>query len=218
MKYRFVVFDLDGTIIDNIEYVWKTIHEFLGIEEHPRRVESRDKYMKGEISYYDWAMHDLELMKEHGANRKVILEALHKARLMEGALETLEALKRKGHGLAIISGSISALLEEFIPDYERIFDYVFINRVEFGKDGEIRDVEATKFDMMHKKEGLLEICRLEKLRPEDIAFVGDHDNDVDIAKAAGFSIAFNSKSRELERIADVVIERKDLREILKYLN
>ncbi len=43
-------------------------------------------------------------------------------------------------------------------------------------------------------------------------------NDIEIAKLAGFSIAFNSKSEELNEVSDVVIEKKDLREILEYLN
>ena len=48
-------------------------------------------------------------------------------------------------------------------------------------------------------------------------FVGDHDNDVEIAKTAGFSIAFNSKSEKLNDAVDVVIRKKDLKEILNYI-
>jgi len=46
---------------------------------------------------------------------------------------------------------------------------------------------------------------------------GDHHNDVTIAKIAGLSIAFDAKNEELRRTADVVIDRKDLREVLKYI-
>jgi hypothetical protein len=34
---------------------------------------------------------------------------------------------------------------------------------------------------------------------------------------AGFSIAFNSKSKELNKVCDVVIKEKNLKEILKYI-
>ena len=217
MKFKVVVFDLDGTIIDNVEYVWKMIHEHLGIDDHPQRIKNREDFLSGRISYYEWAKYDLDLMKEHGANREKILKVFENARLMDGALETLETLKRENYKLALISGSLSILLEKFIPDYKRIFDHVFINRVEFDEKGEIRDVKPTPFDMSHKKTGLIKVCELEGIEPKDVAFVGDHDNDLGIAREAGFTIAFNSKSQKLNEIADVVVEKKDLREILKYL-
>lgn len=218
MKYKLVVFDLDGTIIDKVDYVWKMIHENLGIEDHPQRIKNRNEFLSGKITYYEWAKYDLDLMARHGADKETIMKVFDKAKVMEGALETLEALKSKGYKIAIISGSMNILLEKLIPDYREIFDHIFINRIIFNEEGEIEDVEVTPFDMEHKKTGLLELCELEGIDPKETVFVGDHDNDLDIAKAAGFSIAFNSKSRRLNEIADVVIEKKDLREILKYLN
>ncbi|MCK5016141.1 MAG: HAD family phosphatase [Candidatus Peribacteraceae bacterium] len=217
MKYDLVIFDLDGTIIDGVEYIWKTIHEFLGIEDHPKRIEHRDKFMTKEISYYDWAKKDLDLMVEYGADRAKILESLKAATVMNGAHETLKELKKRGYKLAIISGSMNVLLEELLPEYKEVFDYVFINKIFFDENGKIKDVEATPFDMEHKKTGLLKICKIEGIKPDSVAFVGDHKNDLEIAKIAGFTISFNSKSEELNKIADVVIEKKDLTEILKYL-
>jgi phosphoserine phosphatase SerB len=218
MKYKLVVFDLDGTIVDNIESVWKTLHEFFGINKHPKRIEIREKFFSGEIPYHEWAERDLDLMAEHGANKKTIMKALEKTKLMDGTMETLETLKNKGCKLAVISGSLNVLLERLIPDYKRIFDHVFINEICFDNKGKISEIKATPFDMFRKRSGLLNICDLEGIGTKDCAFIGDHDNDIDIAKAAGFSIAFNSKSAKLNEIADVVIEKKDLREILKYLN
>ena len=217
MRRKIVIFDLDGTIIDNIEYVWKTLHEHFGVDEHPERVRTREDYFSRRITYQEWADRDIELLKKHGADRETIFRALRDARLMKGARETLMELKKRGFKLALMSGSLDVLLEKFIPDYEKIFDHVFINRIIFGENGEIKDVEATPFDMAHKKKGLFKICELEGIEPEECVFVGDHENDVEIAKAAGFSIAFNSKSEKLNEVSDVVIRKKDLREILKYL-
>jgi phosphoserine phosphatase len=217
MKYKLVVFDLDGTIVDNIESVWETLHEFFGIDSHPERLGVRKKFFSGEISYQEWAEKDIELMKKSGADREKIMKALGKAKLTKNAIETIEELRKRGYKIAIISGSMDILLEKLIPDYERIFDHVFINRVRFGREGRITKVEPTPFDQERKKSGLVRICDLEKIKPEECVFVGDHYNDVEIAKLAGFSIAFNSKSAELNEIADVVVEKKDLKAILKYL-
>jgi len=216
MKYKLVVFDLDGTIID-IDSIWQTLHEFFGMEKHPERIEGKKRFMSGEINYQEWADADVELMKRHGADKEKINKALSDIKLINGSLETIRTLKKSGYRLSVISGSLDILLGRLIPDYKRIFDHVFINRIFFDSQGRIEKVKATPFEQYHKKTGLLKICDIDGADPKDVAFVGDNDNDVEIAKAAGFSIAFNSKSEKLNKTADVVIEKKDLREILKYL-
>jgi phosphoserine phosphatase len=49
------------------------------------------------------------------------------------------------------------------------------------------------------------------------AFVGDSSNDLWIAREAGFTVAFNPKSAELEEVADAVVRSRDLRDILPHL-
>ena len=51
---------------------------------------------------------------------------------------------------------------------------------------------------------------------DECAFVGDNFNDVEAAAAAGFSIAFNSKSENLDEVADVKLPGKDLRKMLEF--
>lgn len=216
MKYKLVVFDLDGTIVDGTDSIWATLHDFFGLTSHPRRLELREKFFSGRIDYEKWAVEDLRLMKEHGANRETIMKAISHVRLMKGAKETLEYLKKKGCKIAVVSGSLQIVLEKLMPDYRRIFDYVYINRIFFKTDGSVKGIE-TKHDFKDKSKSLLEICAAEKIGPEDCVFVGDHNNDVDIATLAGFSIAFNSKSERLNEVCDVVIRKKDLREIPKFV-
>jgi phosphoserine phosphatase len=50
-----------------------------------------------------------------------------------------------------------------------------------------------------------------------VAFVGDSANDVWIAEESGLAVAFNPKSTELERVADVIVRSRDLRHILPHL-
>jgi phosphoserine phosphatase len=216
-KFRLVAFDLDGTIVDGTESIWSTLHDFFGLRNHPQRLENREKFFSCKIDYQEWAIEDLILLKRHGADRNTIMKAMSKVRLMRGAKHTLSHLKKNGYKLAIVSGSLQIVLEKLIPDYERLFDYVYINRIFFSPDGSIQKIEA-KHDFHDKSNSLLQICAAEKIEPEECVFVGDHDNDVDIAKLAGFAIAFNSKSKALNEACDVVINKKNLREILKYLD
>ena len=67
---------------------------------------------------------------------------------------------------------------------------------------------------------LLEAANLvkkEKISLKECVFVGDHHNDVKISKEAGLGIAFDAKDEELRKVADRIIDKKDLREILKYI-
>lgn len=227
LKYKLICFDLDGTIIDETIFIWQTIHDALGSDKKRRKQYAED-FINKKITYKQWAEHDLELWKEVGATKTKMLEATKGLRLMPGVLETLNKLrelkeKAKAEGdclkLAIISGSLNIALEKVLPNYKEYFDDVYINHLIFdGKDGEnLAGIKSTTFDFENKADALREIAARENIPLSECAFIGDHDNDIHVAEIAGLSIAFNCRSERLAQIADVVIEKKDLREILKYI-
>ena len=216
MAYKLVLFDLDGTIIDEIVFIWQTIHDYLGTDQNVRD-EYRQRFLNKEITYDEWAVHDIEMWKSYGATKKQLMAAIEPLKLMNGALETIKELKKRGLKLAIVSGSLNIALEKVLPDYEQYFDDVFINYIDFNIDGTIKGVKSTDFDFEHKAKALRVLCERENIEPEECVFVGDHDNDVHIAEKAGLAIAFNSKSEKLNKVCDVVIKEKDLRKVLEHI-
>ena len=218
MKYKLVCFDVDGTLIDNLEYSWQVFHDFFEVDKD-RRDNAKRAFYNCEISYLEWAQHDINLWVEKKAKKEDFIRAIKNAelKLMEGATETLKELKKKNVKLAIISGSLSVILEHFIPDYKEIFDDIFLSWIDFDEEGNITKIKATSFDMEHKATALKQIAERENIQLEECVFVGDHNNDVKIAEEAGLSIAFNAHSEELKKVANIVIEKKDLREILRYV-
>jgi len=219
-KYKLVCFDVDGTLIDfpqdHPKFSWQVFHDYFQTDEH-RREDARNKFLNGKISYLGWAEHDIGMWKEVNARKEDFFKAMEPLKLMNGAMETLQELKRNNLKLAIISGSINVVLEKFIPNYNEIFNAVFLSRIYFDEEGNIAKVEATEFDMDKKAEALKQIAKREKIRLEECVFVGDYLNDMKIIREAGLGIAFNCQHDELKKIADVVIEKKDLREVLKYI-
>ena len=219
-KYKLVCFDVDGTLIDfpqdHPKFSWQVFHDYFQTDEH-RREDARNKFLNGKISYLGWAEHDIGMWKEVNARKEDFFKAMEPLKLMNGAMETLQELKRNNLKLAVISGSINVVLEKFIPNYNEIFDDVFLSRIYFDKKGRITKVEATEFDMDKKAEALKQIAKREKIRLEECVFVGDYLNDMKIIREAGLGIAFNCQHDELKKISDVVIEKKDLREVLKYI-
>ena len=109
------------------------------------------------------------------------------------------------------------MLEKFIPNYEEIFDDVFLSRIYFDEKGNISKVDATEFDMDGKAIALRKIAERENISLKECVFVGDYLNDLKTIKEAGLGIAFNCNYDKVRKAADVVIEKKDLREILGHI-
>ena len=213
-KYKLVCFDVDGTLIDNVRFSWKIFHDYFQVDQK-RRENAKNDFLNGKISYLQWAEHDIGLWKEKNAKKEDFLKAIDHLELMEGAMETLQELKKNNLKLAVISGSLNIVLEKFIPNYNELFDDVFLSRIYFNKNGNIVKVEATEFDMAKKAEALKKIAEREKISLKECVFVGDYLNDRKVIQEAGLGIAFNCEKEELKKVADIVIEKKDLRGVLK---
>jgi len=216
-RYDLVCFDVDGTLVEHAEdkVIWQVLtRRFLG-DDAPN--ENRYlAYKAGAITYADWVALDVGDWQRNGATRAGIVAALEgELRLVGGARETLEALRRRGVKLAVISGTLDIVLDTLFPDHP--FDDVFCNRIRFAEDGAICGWEATPYDMEGKAEALRLIAAREGLPLARCAFVGDHLNDLAAAHAAGLAIAFNPKNAELEAAAQVVLRGPDLRAILDHL-
>lgn len=206
-----VCFDLDGTLVDNTVYIWSTLHEHFG-SDPVRRRRAHDDHQSGQISYEAWFRTDLELLAERGADRNGMLQALDALVPVEGAAETLDTLKARGYRLGLISGSLGIVLERFFPAAP--FDHVCINQVHFDAAGRIAGGVPTRYDLAGKAEGLAAIARREGLTTHGCAFVGDNINDLDVMRAAGFSVGVNVKHPRVAETADVVLEGRDLRGLL----
>ncbi len=215
-KYKLVCFDLDGTLIDNVKFSWQIFHDYFQTDSH-RREDAKKKFLDGRITYIEWAEHDMGMWKEKNAKKEDFLKAITHLRLMDGAMETLTELRKNGLKLAIISGSINILLEKVIPDYEGIFDDVFLSRIYFDDKGYISKMDITEYDVEKKAEALKLIAKRENISLKECVFVGDYLNDLKVIQEAGLGIVFNSDEEVLKKAADIVIEKKDLREILKYI-
>ncbi len=213
-KYDLVCFDLDGTLIQGTIFIWQTLHDAFGTDAG-RRQRAKDDFHAGRITYQQWFDHDLVLLGEANATRERMVAALDAIHPTPGAAETLATLRTAGMHLAIISGSIDLVLEQFFG--LAAFDEVLINRLDFDDDGRLVGGTHTDFDVDRKGAGVLEIARRLGVDVARTAFVGDNYNDVSAARTAGLSIAFNPRSEELTEAVHEVVTGDDLRGILPHL-
>jgi phosphoserine phosphatase len=213
---QLVCFDVDGTLVDGLAFIWELLHDHFDTDEAARRW-AYDAYFAGEITYPEWADHDVMLMQQKGATHDEMMRAIRPLRLMDGTREVLRVLKQRGVKLAIISGSLDLALEHVLPDYRNWFDDIFINRFLFDDGGGLSGIVPTPFDVDHKATAVRRLAERERIPIGSIGFVGDNFNDIEAAKAAGFAVAFNSRSEELEKVCDVVVPGTDLRDVLPHL-
>lgn len=213
-RYKLVCFDLDGTLIDNTVFIWQTLHDYFKTDTKKRQ-KYKDDFYAGKITYSEWFFSDLELLKEVGATKDKMIALFEKIKVVSGSKETLSYLKKNGYKLAVISGSIDILLKTKFPEID--FDYVLINKLFFDGKGEIIGGEPTNFDLENKAKGLIYIVEREGIDLQETVFVGDNYNDIEVAKIAGLSLSFNSKSAAFDTVCDIIIKEKDLRSILPYI-
>lgn len=207
--FDLICFDVDGTLVihPNEKIVWEILNmRFTGTDDANQ--ERFRQYRAGEISYPDWVALDVGDWLKAGATRAEIVEAIGDLRLIGGAHETLSELKRRGYKLAIISGTLDVVLETLLPEHP--FDDVFVNRLDFNDRGTLTGWSATPYDVDGKARALRDIAAREGIPIERCAFVGDAFNDVDVAREAGFAVAFNPKCDEMIEACDVVVEGDDL--------
>ncbi len=210
-----IAFDVDGTLVSHPEQlvIWELLNRrFTGdaLLSHRRYLD----YVAGKFDYATWVALDVGDWIAAGATREQILEEVRKLEVVPGAAETLALLKARGYRLAVISGTIDIVLNEFFPAHP--FDAVFTNRILFDAGGLLCGWEATPYDMDGKAEALAALARDAGVPLSACAFVGDHVNDVTVAREAGFSVAMNPKAPEIEEAADVVVRSERLDALAAY--
>jgi phosphoserine phosphatase len=214
--YDLAVFDIDGTLVLSAEdrTVWEVLNRrFIGSSDLNK--ERYALYKQGKLSYSDWVALDIGGWIEAGATREKIIAAFTPLSLVPGVRETLDALRDEGVRLFAISGTLDIMFDTLYPDHP--FERIYSNHLDFDENGRITGWLATPFDMAGKADALRLISGREEIPLESCAFVGDSSNDIWIAREAGFTIAFNPNSPELEELAGAVVRSGDLRDVLPYL-
>ena len=97
MTIKAIIFDVDGTLVHHAEdkTVWEVLNQrFTGSDD--QNILRFDLYKRGELSYAEWVALDIGAWRDAGATREAITGSFGTLNLVEGARETLDALKARG--------------------------------------------------------------------------------------------------------------------------
>ncbi len=215
-RFDLIAFDIDGTLIHGPEgrTVWEVLNRrFVGSSD--LNAEYYARVCAGSMTYAEWVALDVGGWRDAGATRDELIQAFEALKLIDGAREALEELRRAGCRLFAISGTLDLMLDTLFPDHP--FEEVYANHIGFSDDGRISHWRATPFDMQGKAQALRAISLREEIPLARSAFVGDSSNDLWIARTAGTAIAFNPRCPELAAAARAVVHSNDLRDLLPHL-
>ncbi|MFA6523755.1 MAG: HAD family phosphatase [Candidatus Peribacteraceae bacterium] len=207
MKYRALLFDLDGTLVNSIDLYGEAVIEAfrsIGIavgKEHFREWYGRAMHFRDWIAEFGYTEDDVPLLRRSRDEHYIAL-LKEKVTWCKGAEEALNFLYGK-IPLGLITGSWKSYTDAID---ERLGDNRYFQTI-------ITSDDMGKFMKPHPHGLLLAADRL-KVKPEDCLYVGDQLFDVEAAQAAGMPCCIvHGKFTPDEAIqkADIVV--KSMREL-----
>jgi len=182
MAFKAVIFDLDGTLLDTIEDLTDSMNAALAEMGLPGRTLDECKQLVGDglETFVRRALPGSARQNPAMTARlKELMRAEYrirqtrKTRPYPGIPETLEALSQKGIPLAVLSNKPH---DATLAVMDRYF-----SRWKFGAVFGARDGIPVK----PHPQAAIEICRLFRLEPDEFAYIGDTNTDMQTASAAG---------------------------------
>ena len=205
---RFVVFDLDGVLVD-IDSSWQLVHRWFNTDNKENFV----RYLRKEIDFKEFMRSDIRLWNR--APISTIKSILDSAPLMTGAIETIQIIKERRLEPLIVSSGISVLADRIAQELG--IRLVYANRLVVDENGKLSGEGEEVVPLDSKDMVLREAMRKYDSRPRDCITVGDSRHDIPFFRVSGLSIAFNAKDEKTRQAADVNVDGRDLRQILPWV-
>ncbi len=205
---KLAVFDFDSTLMEGetLEFIAREY----GIE--PLMKEITAQAMEGKIDFFESLVQRVSLLK--GAKEETIVKICRELPYTKGAKETISTLKKMGYKVVCFSGGYDTAT---IPAQQVLgYDAQFSNILHF-KNGEMTGLVGGEMMFSDSKGKMLKrLQTLLNITEEDSLAVGDGANDLSMFAFAAKRAAFCAKP-VLKEKANIIIERKDLTEILNYI-
>ena len=209
-QFRLVIFDLDGTLTQE-KSIWEYIHVRLGkwygfAEKYQKR------FLAGKISYEEFCEYDAQVWK--GMSVDEVLKIVQTVPFHPGVDDLIRFLKEKELKLSMISSGLSILSDWVHQKYG--FDYSVSNDL-LHENGILNGKVRIQVYFDKKAEWVEKILKKFGVTSEEAIAIGDSKGDMEMFQKAGFSVAFNSSCRDLDRIASLCIQGENLAEMIPHL-
>lgn len=203
---RLFLFDVDSTLIN--EEVIDLIGAKAGLSSEISAI--TEQAMLGKLDFNAALIQRVELLA--GLSIEVLDEVRTDITFTNGAAELIAELQAAGDQIAVVSGG-------FIEVIEPIMKLLSIELFK-ANSFEVQDKKLTgrvTGEIINRSAKAKFLNDLKsQLNPLQTIAIGDGANDIEMITEADIGIAFCAKPA-LKEVADVIIDQRDLREILNYL-
>lgn len=210
MTYKLVCFDMDGVIFRDINF-WMELHKKFGTLE--QGLELTKKYLHTD---YDRLVEEVVVKLWKGKDAKPYYDLVNSIEYLPGVKETFDHLKIRGYMTAIISASSIDVARRVQKDYG--VDHIFANEL-IIRDGKVAGEFIWPIGAGKEKKAQIiqDLCSDLGILPKEVIYVGDSDTDIEAFKKVGISIAFNSSSEELKKVAKYTVNTHNLVDVIRYI-
>lgn len=209
---KLVIFDLDGVLVDT-QSSWVHVHKHFGVDND----EAYYAYMRKEMDYAEFMRKDIVLWLErkpiiHTDELKQVLSTLP---LVPGAREFLDLLQRSGIERTIVSCGIDLLANRAAEELG--ISSVHANGLEVDDFGNLTGEGIARVTLLEKGAPIPLILNKLQIEPEEAVAIGNSGTDSLMFAEVGLGIAFDPTDDHVRNKADIVIEEKDLMQVVPAL-
>lgn len=174
-----LIFDFDGTIADTLPYTFSKIIELSKkykikgkgkeIIEKIKELTPSQLLKEFQISWFKVPI----ILWEIRQAQKILYEKIDQIKLFPGIKMVLKKLKKTGYRIFIYSSNIEKNINKFLKKHklEEYFEKIYVGKNLLGKDKD-----------------LISILRKEKLKKDEVVYIGDEIRDVLACKKVGIKI------------------------------
>jgi len=206
MKYKHIVFDVDGTLIDSEYSILAALADTL------KEINGKDytidelRYVlgiPGAVTLKQFGVKDIE----YGLDLwlKNMGKYTHTIKVFDEIVELLESLTSKGYKLGIVT---SKLRDEFEHDFKRFDLKKYFTTIVCADDTELHKPNP---------EPLLKYMELNELNNKDLIYIGDTEYDYECAKGANVDFALALWTENSHDELDAEIRLYKPLDIIKYV-
>jgi phosphoserine phosphatase len=226
---RLIFFDMEGTIFRKCVEAgdtqvapssWFTIAQHLGDQACAEEKATQEKWNNGKYTgYLEWMEDTIRIHAKYDLRREVFFRILEAVQFMPGVHEVFKSVHDAGIHTALVTGGFKHQANQAAKALR--IKHVFAGCEYFWDDqGILTHWNLLPADYHGKVDFMRSLSKDYGYSLEELAFVGDGQNDIHLAEAVGVSIAFNGHETLREAATHSIAQEpgdEDLRAILPYL-
>jgi len=207
-----VVFDCDGVLVD-MGSSWQKIHEYFGTNN----LEALERFLNNEITDDEFMEMDVKMWLEIQEKIHIdeIMRCFSGVKLMEGARDVVEELKKRRIYVAIVSSGVARFIGT-VAHMLKVDDWA-ANDFSWDEEGFLLGAAPSMVDSHNKGIMVEKLSKINNFKPELVWNVGDSSTDLSMQIPGSNFIGFNpARKKALDAFENAnvpLVLEKDLREI-----